>query len=303
MENENTVRRFSSHNNNMVILENETLKASIHPMGAELRTLYHKAFNLDYLWNGNPDFWPRHSPVLFPIVGGLIEDSFLYKGKKYQLPKHGFARDSEFEIESSSGESASFILKSSEATLTNYPFQFSLRIKYRLESNKITVWYEVENPSNETIYFSIGTHPAFNVPLVKDTVYSDYCLEFEKTETSERHTLKGNLISGSEPYLKNKKRIDLSESLFYHDALIFTDLKSSEITLKTDKSDHGLRFCFNGFPYMGIWAAKDAPFVCIEPWCGIPDTQGHNQKIEEKEGIISLLPGNTWEKSWSLQCF
>lgn len=272
-------------------------------MGAELHTLYHKALDLDYLWNGNPDFWPRRSPVLFPIVGGLIEDSFLHKGKKYQLPKHGFARDSEFEIESSSGGSASFILKSSEATLPSYPFRFSLRIKYLLESNMITVSYEVENPSNETIYFSIGTHPAFNLPLVKETVYSDYFLEFEKTETSEQHTLKGNLISEAKPYLKNAKRIDLTESLFYHDALIFKDLKSSEITLKTDKSDHGLKFSFKGFPYMGIWAAKDAPFICIEPWCGIPDAEDHNQKIDEKEGIISLPPGNTWEQSWSLECF
>lgn len=114
----------------MVILENESLRASIHPMGAELHSLYSNGSGLEYIWNGNADIWPRHSPVLFPIVGGLLQDSFLYKDKKYSLAKHGFARDSEFELESSSTDSASFILKSTEETLKSYPFHFLLRIRY-----------------------------------------------------------------------------------------------------------------------------------------------------------------------------
>ena len=286
----------------MINLENDLIKASVHPMGAELHNLYSKQSGLEYLWDGNPEFWPRHSPVLFPIVGGLIDDAFVYKGKTYSMIKHGFARDTEFELENASATSASFILKSSETTLQSYPFEFLLRISYKLESSKVTVTYEVENPSHETMYFSIGTHPAFNIPLVEGTVYTDYYLQFQQPENSVRHTLDGNLLTSTTPYLENQDKLPLKESLFYQDAVIFKDLKSTTISIKTDKSPHGLHFNFEGFPYMGIWAATDAPFVCIEPWCGITDSATHNQKIEDKEGIIALEPAKTWSKSWSIEC-
>lgn len=287
----------------MIVLENQNIKASINPTGAELQSLYHKPLNLEYIWNGDEKFWPRHSPVLFPIVGGLIDDTFLYQGKKYTLAKHGFARDTKFEVEKTSEHSASFILKSSEETLKSYPFDFLLRLSYKLEQNTITVSYEVENPSNKTIYFSIGAHPAFNIPLTANTVYEDYYLEFEKQETADRSTLNGNLLKGSVPYLQNQNRIDLKPSLFYQDAIIFKDLKSTTISIKNNKNSHGMSYNFKGFPYMGIWAANDAPFVCIEPWCGIPDLENHNQNIEEKEGIIALTQGEKWANSWSLDCF
>lgn len=287
----------------MVILENETLIASIHPMGAELNSLYNKDLDLEYIWNGNADFWPRHSPVLFPIVGGLIDDSFFYKDKKYTLAKHGFARDSEFELENSSSDSASFILKSTNETLKSYPFQFVLRILYTLEKNKLKVSYEVENPSDERMYFSIGTHPAFNVPLTENSVYEDYYLEFENEETCARHTLDGNILNGTTPYLEKQSKLPLKSSLFYEDAIIFKDLKSTTISIRNTKDEHGIHFNFDGFPYMGIWAAKDAPFVCIEPWCGIPDSENHSQKIEEKEGIIALSRNQHWQKTWSIECF
>ncbi|MBC8051545.1 MAG: aldose 1-epimerase family protein [Sphingobacteriaceae bacterium] len=287
----------------MITLENEIIKASIHSMGAELHSLYRKDSGLEYMWNGNPDFWPRHSPVLFPIVGGLLHDSFLYKGEAYTLAKHGFARDMEFQLESSSQESVSFILTDDQETLKSYPFHFLLRISYKLESDKIIVTYEVENTSDDTMYFSIGTHPAFNVPVTKGTVYTDYYLEFSETETSVRHNLDGNILTGTMPYLENTNKLPLKEDLFYNDAVIFKDLKSDTISIKTEKNPHGIRFNFAGFPSMGIWAAKDAPFVCIEPWCGLPDSAGHNQKIEEKEGIISLPAANKWSNSWSVECF
>ncbi|MGV3508886.1 MAG: aldose 1-epimerase family protein [Sphingobacteriaceae bacterium] len=287
----------------MIVLENQEIRASVHPMGAELHSLYNKTFNLEYVWNGDEKFWPRHSPVLFPIVGGLKDDTFLYKGQQYNLIKHGFARDTQFEVESVSDEKASLILKSSEETLKNYPFNFLLRLIYELKGNTLTLTYEVENPSDGIIYFSIGAHPAFNVPLTAGTVYEDYYLEFEKTETADRSTLNGNLLKGSVPYLQNQSRIDLKPSLFYQDAIIFKDLKSTHISIKNNKNSHGLQYNFSGFPYMGIWAVNDAPFVCIEPWCGLPDSENHNQNIEDKEGIIGLAAGERWAKGWSLECF
>lgn len=287
----------------MVTLENAFIKAAVHPRGAELQSFYNKENTLEYLWNGNAAYWPRHSPVLFPIVGGLKDDTYFYEGKNYKLAKHGFARDMDFKEESSFGDSASFILTSTPETLAQYPFEFLLRIKYQLNGTRITVIYEVENKSDGIMPFSIGTHPAFNVPLVKGTSYSDYYLDFSETETAERLTLNGNIINGTVPYLENQQDIKLKESLFYEDAIIFRDLKSSRISICSDKTNHGLHFDFEGFPYMGIWAAENAPFVCIEPWHGLPDTAEHNQNILEKEGIIKLGKGESWESRWSISCF
>jgi len=287
----------------MIQLENENIKASLKSKGAELCSLVNKQTNIDYIWRGDASFWPRHSPVLFPIVGGLIGDSFVFKGKRYQLEKHGFARDMDFEFEYVLPDQVSFVLKNSEKTFKSYPFSFLLRISYTLVENKIVVSYEVENPGEETMYFSIGTHPAFNIPLTKGTVYEDYYLEFSEIENSARQNLNGNILRGQTPYFQSQKKLPLKHELFYQDAIIFKDLKSDSISIKSDKTPHGLRFNFEGFPYMGIWAAEDAPFVCIEPWCGLPDTDGHNQNIQDKEGIISLEPKGRWQKKWSLECF
>lgn len=287
----------------MVILENDKIRVSADSMGAELHNIYNKETNLEYLWNGDATFWPRHSPVLFPVVGGLIDDTFVYRDTKYELIKHGFARDTNFEVESTSSEKVSFVLKSDNETIKSYPFNFLLRISYELIGNTVQVTYEVENAGAETMYFSIGTHPAFNVPLVDGTSYEDYYLEFEQEEDSERHNLNGNILTDRVPYLQKQTKLGLKSSLFYNDAIIFKDLKSSSITIKSDKTPHGLTYNFEGFPYMGIWAATDAPFVCIEPWCGIPDVESHNQKIEDKEGIISLNPGGVWKKSVSITSF
>ncbi|WP_256010922.1 aldose 1-epimerase family protein [Desertivirga xinjiangensis] len=286
----------------MVVLENALIKASIDPRGAELKSLLYKENNVEYIWNGDPKYWARHSPVLFPIVGSLKNDSFIYEGKKYTLKRHGFARDMIFEKEAVFGDSASFVLKSSAETLEIYPFKFLLRIKYQLNGNSIRVDYEVENPGNKALYFSIGSHPAFNVPLVKGTSYEDYYLDFSEEENAERWTISDNLITGTVPFLQDQKKLQLKASLFENDALVFKGLKSNRISICSDKTIHGLHYDFRGFPYLGIWAAKDAPFVCIEPWFGIADSESHNQNIEQKEGIIKLDQGHKWDAGWSLTC-
>jgi galactose mutarotase-like enzyme len=184
-----------------------------------------------------------------------------------------------------------------------YPFNFLLRISYKLESSKLLVNYEVENLSEETMYFSIGAHPAFNIPLTKQTAYEDYFFEFEKEENSSRYVVNGNFLGGPVPYFNNQTQLALKKSLFYDEALIFKDLKSDWISIKSTKNAHGIKFDFPGFPYMGIWSATDAPFVCIEPWCGIPDSENHSQHIEEKEGIIPLEKNSRSIKSWSIDFF
>lgn len=285
---------------NTVTIENAILKATINLKGAELCSLFHKENFLEYVWNGNSSYWPRHSPVLFPIVGGLKDDTFFFEGRPYNLIKHGFARDMVFQKESSFGDSASFILTSNQETLSSYPFNFLLRLTYQLNGNRISVRYDVENRSEGSMFFSIGAHPAFNVPLVKGTTYEDYYLEFNEVESAQRWLLNGNLLTEPTAYLDNARRLPLRQNLFYEDAIIFKDLKSTRISLCSDKTSHGIHYDFEGFPYMGIWAAKDAPFVCIEPWCGIPDADSHNQQLNEKEGIIQLPAEEIWSGSWTL---
>lgn len=199
---------------------------------------------------------------------------------------------------------ASFSLSSDEETLKKYPFEFIFNIHYKLEADNLTVTYEVLNPAEVNLYFSVGGHPAFAVPLTTDSYYEDYYLEFECNESANRWPLSGNLMStASVPFLKDEKQVPLTKELFYEDALVLKNLQSQKISLLNHKNKRGIDFNFKGFPYLGIWAAKDAPFVCIEPWCGIADSVAHNQQLESKEGIQCLNAKQSWNRSWSVKCF
>jgi len=288
----------------MITLQNEQLEVEIHPRGAELRRICHKGFKLDYLWNGDPAYWGKHAPVLFPIVGQLKENSYRYRGKMYDMSRHGFARELEFRPVAHSGQQAVFELSSSEETLGRYPFLFTLRIIYMLDGNRLTSIYEVTNNGSEPMFFSIGGHPAFRVPLVKGTSYEDYYLLFPQKETAPRWPLQDNLLkTRPEDFLKDQDRIPLRHQLFERDAVVLKKLRSGSISLRSGRTPHGLTMDFTGFPYFGIWAPPEAPFVCLEPWDGIADSMYHNQDLEKKEGILKLEAGQRWEKSWSVVFF
>ena len=288
-----------------VILENHILKVGIHEKGAELFSVLNKKTNLDYMWGGDPAFWGKTSPVLFPIVGALKNDSFQVDGKHYSLPRHGFAREKVFDVESKTLDQVVFRLESNLDSLTKFPFSFSLRIIYQVKDATLTVSYEVINEGNTEMYFSLGAHPAFKVPLVPGTTYEDHFLEFNTTENSAAWLIspEGLIKNETSPQLENTTRLPLKKSLFYRDALVFKDLKSDSITIKSTSHQHGLDFAFAGFKYFGIWAARDADFVCLEPWCGIADSVDHNQQLSGKEGIQILAPGKLWSRNWSVKCF
>jgi galactose mutarotase-like enzyme len=287
----------------MVTIGNELLQARIHPRGAELQSLYHKEYGVEYMWSGDPAWWGKHSPVLFPIVGQLRNNSYTWQGKQYSLPRHGFARDNDFIVEPADETSAVFALHSSDATRAVYPFDFIFRLRYALNEDVLTVSYEVTNTGSSDMYFSVGGHPAFAVPRIQGTAYEDYFIEFSKTETAPRWLISNNLIDSASDMLKDATRLPLTHELFYRDALVFKNLQSDEISLRSHKTPHGLTMNVSEFPYLGIWAAKDAPFVCLEPWQGIADSVGHNGLLEEKEGMIRLPAGETKIFSWQLTCF
>jgi len=288
----------------MITLQNEKLTAVIVNKGAELQQLVHNDTGINYMWSGDAAYWGKFSPVLFPIVGGLKNDKYIYKDNVYELPRHGFARDRQFTPQQNSDTEVVFTLEQDSQTLSVYPFPFILKIRYQLNNNWLACTYEVYNPGNDMLLFSVGAHPAFAVPLKKDLQYSDYYLEFNKAETLQRwKLLQGLIATNAEPVPLDNGRLSLQPSLFYEDAMVLKDLQSNCITLASDKHASGFNFYFNGFDFFGIWAAKDAPFVCLEPWCGIADSVNHNQQLMDKEGINLLEPGESFVRTWSVECF
>jgi len=289
----------------MFTIEDDRLQISIHPKGAELQRIFDKQYRLDYLWDGDPAYWRKHSPLLFPIVGTLKDNTYLYEGKSYHLPRHGFARDREFQPESSRQTSITFLLRNDEATLAVYPFAFELRVGYRLSDEGLETTYRVINPAKAPLYFSIGGHPAFRVPIMPGTGYSDYYLEFDHPEKTPRWPIsKDGLIERRPiPLLEGARRLPLTKELFAKDALVLKRPVSSGVALRSARTERGLHMEYPGFPFLGIWAAPGADFVCIEPWCGIADGVESDQHLVNKEGIIRLGAGEVFERTWTLRLF
>lgn len=289
----------------MYSLSNDVLKISVSAKGAELQSIQHTGTGLEYMWSGDPAFWGKKSPVLFPIVGGLKNNTYQYKGKDYTLGRHGFARERDFTVTVQTENSLTFSLEADSATLQVYPFPFRFSVIYTLEQNTITVTYKAENNGDELMYFSVGAHPAFAVPLVKGTGYTDYYLLFSRKEHSGKWPLSPEGLIRKEPValLDNTNTLPLTKELFYGDALVFKDLVSNSISIVSDKTKHGLRLQYDDFPYMGIWSAKNANFVCIEPWCGIADSVDTSGDLTDKEGIHSLSPDESFTRSWRVEIF
>ena len=277
-------------------LSNRTLTAQINHKGAELISLKNKK-NTEYIWNGNPIFWGKHSPVLFPIVGTLKNNQFEYKDKKYALSRHGFARDLTFLLVEKSENHALFSLVNSDTTLLCYPFEFELKIGYTLTENDLKITYQVTNKNDFLMPFSIGAHPAFALPKP----FEDYHLRFEKEEEVITFQLENDLISDKTtilPLIQNN--LNLNYALFENDALIIKKIQSNSITI-TEKNKPVLRIKFEDFPHLGIWTKKNAPFICIEPWQGYSDTIENSGNLFEKEGIQILKSNDAFECQFSIE--
>ena len=280
-------------------IKNEYIKAKIKSFGAELNSLQKCAEELEYIWQGDSKYWNRHSPILFPIVGRLKNDSYTYQNQKYNMTQHGFARDKEFEVIKNEVDFIEFRLKSDEKTLEIYPFSFELYLSYKLEKNSLIVSYKVINKSDDKMLFSIGAHPAFNWTLKEDEKKEDYFLEFENIKQTKRYFLNDKgLVYDSVDLKIIDNKIALNEELFKNDALVFEDLNIKTLTLKNSINENYIKLNFENFPYLGIWSKPTgAPFICIEPWFGVADDENSNQNFEDKKGIITL------EKDEIFSCF
>jgi galactose mutarotase-like enzyme len=269
----------------IVTISNGILTATINTLGAELISLVKN--NKNYIWQVDELYWNKTSPILFPIVGRLKNDSYLFNGKKYQLPRHGFARNMEFSSVKKSDSQVIFELNETEETRLIYPFCFKLLMAYTLMENELVIEYFVRNQSDEVLPFSIGAHPAFAI----SENFENYSLQFNAADTFETHHLENESFNGKTTLVDVKnKAIALNYALFEKDALVFKQLNSNEVTLKNNDRAI-LKVNYDHFPYLGIWTKQNAPFLCIEPWCGLADSSNHNGDLEEKEGINHLPAG------------
>lgn len=280
----------------MLELSNPHLAIAVKQLGAELISVCTVQNNTERLWQGNKDIWPRHAPVLFPFVGKLKNDQYEYKGKVYQMPQHGFARDREFKLLEKSDTRLLFELTEDEQSYKVFPFRFSLQILYTLIDTTLSCSYIVSNPDTDPLYYGIGAHPGFICPL------ADECsIEFEKNETVDRYYIEGGLISDhKEEVLSNSRKLELSPSLFSRDAVVFKSLSSESLVLHSKFSS--MKMSWHNMPYFGIWTKPGCDqFVCLEPWSGIADNVGTSGKLLEKEGIRKLEPGANFECGFSIE--
>ena len=279
-----------------ITLYNSELTATINTFGAELISIKNNS-NREYIWEGNPNYWGKHSPILFPIVGSLKNNNYIYNNSIYHLPRHGFARELDFEVKEKTDLEVVFSLKQTGATLEKYPFNFELQISYTLTNSVLKIGYKVINNNDFSMPFSIGAHPAFALP----SDFKNYELLFEKSEKLIVSTLENDLISKATYILPTENNsLRLNYSLFENDALIFKTIASKSVTITENKIPF-LKVHYNDFPSLGIWTKSQAPFICIEPWIGYADTIENNGNLEDKEGIQILGENQTFETNYLIE--
>lgn len=275
-----------------IIIKGGNLTVIIDTHGAELKSVKNEALDLEYLWQGDPAIWKDHAPFLFPVVARQLDDKYVMDGVTRTMPMHGFAKDSDFTVVEQTADSVTMEFHENEQTLGWYPFAFCLKTIFTVSDNKLSVRHEVTNETAQNMPFSMGEHPGFNAPMMAGDTLEDYYLEFSDEENAERWYLDDEIICGKEPYL-NGKVLEVDTHTFDRGALIFKDLKSDSVTLRSRNHGHSVTMDLTDWNYLGIWAKPAAPYVCMEPWNGLASSQWSSHDIWEKEGIRCLKPSET----------
>ena len=284
-------------------IKNEFLSIGVHAVGAELCSIKNQENKLEYIWQADPSIWGSHAPNLFPVIGGLKTGVFIYEGKKYAMPKHGFVRHNKnIRLKEKTDSCLIFELSHSTETLEIYPFKFHFEIGFYLDNKTLTITHKVSNPGSKPLYFSLGGHPAFNIPLFKGETYEDHYLEFDQKMDLNTFILsdEGLVTNETSAVTIKDKRIGLHKDLFLKDALIFKNIPSKIVALKSKISGEILTVEYKDFKNLGVWAKPGAPYVCIEPWLGIADKVNTTGDIKTKEGIIELMPSQDFSASYAI---
>ncbi len=285
----------------LYFIQNNNYKVGVDSRGAELKHFVKLDEQLELIWQGNPEIWASSAPTLFPIVGELPNQQYEFEGQTYHMKRHGFARHKEFKVVDHEKDKLVFELNYDDETLEQFPFKFSLLVAFKLEENKLGVSYLVRSEDDKAMYFSVGGHPGFNVPLYPNEQFEDYFIEFDQEETLSRYLLsdEGLLNGTATSLMEATNMLPLSHNLFEKDAIVLKDVISEKVTLGSRTNPLKIEIAFKGFPFLGIWSKPGpAPFVCIEPWCGVASRVGESGLLQEKEGIQQLGPKQSFERTF-----
>lgn len=289
------------------ILENDLLKVEIDSYGAEIKSVKNKATGFEYIWCGDPAIWGRTAPVLFPFVGTCKDKKYVFEGKEYAMTSHGFARDKEHEVVSYSKSEIWFSLKDSKETYENYPFHFEFLNGYKLEDDTVTVTWKVKNPGQEredkNLYFSLGAHPAFTCPIHGEKNKSGYKLFFEGINEVKHHgNLTGTCTHEDLTLKLEDNRIVMGEDFFERSTYIVEGKQTGKVGIEDPAGHRFITVSFD-MPLFAVWspAGKNAPFICIEPWCGRADYDDFNGDLPAREYGNTLGEGGEFKKSYSVK--
>lgn len=288
----------------LIHIKNENETAAIDTLGAELVSFMGDD-GFEHIWQGDKTYWGGHAPVLFPIVGALRDNRTCINGEWYEMKRHGVARHEEFTITEQGEDYVTLQLTANEETKKQYPFDFVLTVSYYLTGSSITTKFTVKNADTKPMPFCIGGHPGFNIPIQSDEIFEDYDIVFEEKEDQKCPTLdmESCLIDFEKTNfeLDDTDTIPLQHSLFYKDALVFENLNSTCVSLKSRQSGRGVMMEFSGFPMLGIWsAANDGPYVALEPWTGCATAVQEDDVFEKKHGMRTLQPGEEAEYAYTV---
>ncbi len=286
-------------------LENEILRAEADSLGAELKSVKRKSDGREFLWQADPKYWGRTSPVLFPFVGACRDGQYRYEGKTYPMGQHGFARDMEFTLERQSPDEIWFVLESNEETYGKYPFRFRLHIGYLLAADEVQVCWKVENTDEKTICFSIGAHPAFLCPIDGEESKTGYGLAFGGLDTKLHHhgnTPDGLAVMKDEVLTLENGRVVFTEGFFDKCTYMAEGKQTGEVSLVSRSGRPYVTMTFDA-PLFAVWSpeGKDAPFVCIEPWYGRCDAEDFAGSIEERDYENALGEGEVFTASYRMR--
>lgn len=288
----------------MITLTNDQLTVQVNELGAQLHSIKRHGDPHEYLWQGDSASWGRQAPILFPFVGRLKDDQYVFDGRTYHQTQHGFARDRRFTVISQQADQVTFEQHDDEQTRKAFPFAFSLQVTMKLAGDQLQVSYTVKNPAAEhSLIYAIGAHPGFNMPLDTGKVQ----LNVQPAETYSRVVLKGAYNDFNHPQLIDMHQpLALNHQTFENDAVIFKTAGSNFAATLTDPaSQHGVTVTTQGTQYVGVWSAypAQADFVCVEPWWGIADNLNADGRLLHKQDMHRLAPQQSAQYHFSIRPF
>ena len=279
-----------------VEIESQGYTAVVSQKGAELVSL-RDVRGEEYMWSGDEAYWTGRAPILFPVIGRMKEGGYRLDGQRYEMPKHGLVRRKQWGLESQSPSRVSFSTRADNQSTQHYPFDYELVTTFELCGPRLKISYQVINHGGSEMLFSLGSHPAFALPVSASEGLDQWSVEFSEEETLDRQVLDGGLI-GEKPvpqYLQGSRSVQLSDTLFNDDALIFFGVKSQRLDIVHKTRGKRLSLHTGGAPDLGIWSKPGAPYVCLEPWFGYDDPVGASGDFRDKPGLLSIDAGSTFE--------